>query len=469
MITSAFSSESPKTQLNVSTQENTNTVGLEELRSEFLQEMITQINSPREEESALVLDFIGKNVEAIKNPVTKEWCLSFFQSNCWHSLPLEDIQNIRGRWEKRKDFEIKLKELAAKVQRATQTPLDLAKIRVKDAYSCKKGTIFRFENTVYGRLESGDLLVGIRNPSILSCGGNVKVYSVKNLVAKAGKVKRFVLKIQRDLEKANLLKEDRLLKIVHAEGLFPYLASPLEGRVWNFSQGNIKEALQEREELDLFTLVTNKEKNFPDIELVLQCVQEARKKLREKDIMHLDNKLENMVLSWDKTTVKMIDLDKCFLKSDLPLGWGGTPKGSSIEAALWLSVLLDAKNRLASDSLLTEEENEWISKVQANCPSGIDEEFCNVAEKMEDFQDGLLLWEYVSLSSGSKRPTIPYKIQKYRGEGFQRVINDQGLPFPLKLPEKFKNQSIKIQQAILRYLEAGPFIEISRKYKMSVA
>lgn len=428
-------------------------------------QMIADLNSSQEDKALLIQEFIQNSwANASETLPSKQESLVFLQGKEWQNLSFEQMQNLTIRWEESKTLEGKLEELAARVQKTTQTSLAIAKMHVKDAHSYKKGTIFRSENTVVGRLESGDLLVGIRDPNLLSYGGNVEVYSVTNLIARVETVAHFVLKIQTDPAKANLLQEDRLLKVIHAETKVPYIASPLAGRVWDFSEKKILEALQEREGLDLFTLACNKGPLVPGAELVLESLQEARKKLREKGVVHLDNKLENMVLSWDRTVVKMIDFDKSFLKGPIPEIFGGTPHTCSIEARLWLGVLSTARCLLAQGAR-TEEENKWIAKVQTKCPSGIEQEFYDTAEKMEDFQDGFLLWRYVSLLNGGNPLEVPYKKETSNEKKHQRIVDDEGKAFPFLQPKGFKNESQKIQDVIVKYLNPEPFIEMHQKYK----
>ncbi len=448
--------------------------------SSSLEEMIFRINSPTEDRSLSTQSFVQKNITPGFVSPSKEECLTALGRTSTESLPSEKMEEIVAKWDKQKVREEKIETIAQRVHSSSPFPIEEAKSLVRRAFSFEKGTISRQDSSlIVGRLNSGEVIIGEKAPSALADGANVNVYEVTDFAATAEKVNHFVLKIQKYRSESGLSQEDELLNIAHEGACSPHIISPLEGRVIDRLSLNISEALQKKEGRDMIDLFNARDLYpMPPVEIIWQGVREARFRLREKGIIHLDNKLENLVVSLDGQTVKMIDLDKAFLKTTIPQNIETTREITPMEGMFWIKTLLHARVllKLAQDNptRVTTEAKTWLKNIKTILAEGSDlklqplleKEFYDTAEKIENFHDGLLVWRYVNVMNGGVAEVPFGKHFTTQETWFQKAVSSTGRVFPFLEPKNFESQAPEIKEAITTLLDPSPFLRIFNKAKL---
>lgn len=446
-----------------------------------LEEMISQINFPEENTSLSAQRFVQKNIVTGSILSTKEDCLRALSQTRKEHLPAEKIDDVIRRWDKQKIRERKIEEVAQRVHTLSPFPLQEAKSLTRRAFSFQKGIIARENETrIVGRLNSGDVIIGQSESSPMSQGANVTVYGVTNFAATAEKVKDLVLKIQKYRSESGLSQEDELLNIAHGESPSPFIISPLEGRVIDRLSSNISEALQKKEGPDMVDFLNSIDSfsKIPSAEIIYRGVQEGRCRLREKNIIHLDNKLENLLISLDGQSVKIIDLDKAFLKTTIPQAITTTPQTTPMEGLFWIRMLLEAKHLLKmaqiNPATVTKEEKIWLKDIKTILAKGrelkldplLEEEFNDTAKNIENFHDGLLFWKYINFTNGGNPEDNPFGKHFTPTTWFQKVVKSDGNVFPFLEPKNFESQTPEIKEAITKLLDPAPFLGIFNKAKL---
>lgn len=438
-----------------------------------------------EKKFSLVTEFLRENIE--KKVSSKEECFFLLQREkrkiaCAllmleknHPSSLEGVQTLAAAWKNKTLQEEEMQKVAKRVAETAKIPFPIAIMHVREASKQERGSLFRRDFIVVGRLDSGDLFVGKFHERVLGHGENLNVHAINDFTAEAGKINRYVFKRQKREDKDGLLHEDTMLKIIHGAGRFPHIASPLIGKTFVGLRRNITEALQEREGPDIFTLLAKKDSRLLSVEVLWTAVKAARTHLREKGIGNLDVKIENLVLSSDGRTVKLIDLDKAFMKRPVIQEIRGfTPDSLPLEGLKWLANLIYLKDQLtdwdnfsleklqglslmASRNLETENKKEFEASLQNH--------MIDTVEKLEDFQDGFLLWLYINHRVGDSDRKGPYPEGSFNGDVCNRVSNIQDDLYNFLKPHNFEEQPLFIQKTLKKHLNPMAFLDMKKKHR----
>lgn len=424
----------------------------------FLESQGIKISIGDKEEFLLILEDMKQNIASFSNSFIKE--KSF-------APKLAAMERFVEQWKE----EPVIREIALRVQKAGNMALEEAVLLTRQAYSHQEGNISTRDTIVLGRLDSGEVVVGAREKKPLGTGGSLRVYALSNLAAKTTEATRYVFKELMVPAKSALSREHAILQTVHAQEQALHVVSPLVGRVTNIS-GNVTAAIQEMEGKDIFWLLGRNNPNLPSIEVFAEGVLGARKQLREKGLYDLDAKFENFVLSRDEKTVKRIDAGGAFTRENLPVNYfptrtlGLMPK----EGEAFLNILIDALLDLDKFNSLTDPQKERLKKIISVLKPGAHhereykeillKEYFELVEKIEDFQDGLMLWLYADRHGRS-----PYFQENKKDSPHSMFFVRQEKAHPFQKPMHWDFLKEEMQKKIKKLLDSAPFVEINNKLK----